>query len=111
MNPFTASPTISLSTPQLILSPCLCFSLYHRTSEQATMAKAAAFFILITLVLSISSTHAASRHPADEPSSAQGFDEEKADLSCDGVGEEECLMRRTLVAHIDYIYTQGKIHG
>ncbi|XP_068316275.1 phytosulfokines-like [Pyrus communis] len=26
--------------------------------------------------------------------------------SCDGVGEDECLMRRTLAAHIDYIYTQ-----
>ncbi|XP_020676365.1 phytosulfokines 5-like [Dendrobium catenatum] len=75
------------------------------------MAKAVAFFIFMTLLLCISSTHAASRHPAaDEPSSAQGFDEEQADLSCDGVGEEECLMRRTLVAHIDYIYTQGKIH-
>ncbi|KAJ4716108.1 Phytosulfokines 3 [Melia azedarach] len=35
---------------------------------------------------------------------------EKADQtveeSCDGVGEEECLMRRTLAAHVDYIYTQ-----
>ncbi|KAH7850960.1 hypothetical protein Vadar_005239 [Vaccinium darrowii] len=26
--------------------------------------------------------------------------------SCEGVGDEECLMRRTLAAHIDYIYTQ-----
>ncbi|KAJ7952723.1 Phytosulfokines 3-like [Quillaja saponaria] len=26
--------------------------------------------------------------------------------SCEGVGEEECLMRRTLAAHLDYIYTQ-----
>ncbi|GMN34270.1 hypothetical protein TIFTF001_004603 [Ficus carica] len=32
---------------------------------------------------------------------------EVADIeSCEGVGEEECLMRRTLVAHTDYIYTQ-----
>ncbi|KAK9941781.1 hypothetical protein M0R45_007475 [Rubus argutus] len=29
-----------------------------------------------------------------------------AEESCEGVGEEECLMRRTLAAHIDYIYTQ-----
>ncbi|KAK3416566.1 hypothetical protein EUGRSUZ_H02324 [Eucalyptus grandis] len=28
------------------------------------------------------------------------------DESCKGVGEEECLLRRTLAAHIDYIYTQ-----
>ncbi|XP_031131837.1 phytosulfokines 3-like [Ipomoea triloba] len=26
--------------------------------------------------------------------------------SCAGEGEEECLMRRTMEAHIDYIYTQ-----
>ncbi|WOH15034.1 hypothetical protein DCAR_0934567 [Daucus carota subsp. sativus] len=28
--------------------------------------------------------------------------------NCSGLGEEECLMRRTLAAHIDYIYTQNK---
>ncbi|KAJ9562399.1 hypothetical protein OSB04_007559 [Centaurea solstitialis] len=29
--------------------------------------------------------------------------------SCEGVGKEECLMRRTLAdAHLDYIYTQDK---
>jgi hypothetical protein len=26
----------------------------------------------------------------------------------DGDDEQECLMRRTLLAHTDYIYTQGK---
>ncbi|KAG2704776.1 hypothetical protein I3843_05G020700 [Carya illinoinensis] len=26
--------------------------------------------------------------------------------TCEGAGEEECLERRTLAAHIDYIYTQ-----
>ncbi|CAN4112078.1 unnamed protein product [Withania somnifera] len=25
---------------------------------------------------------------------------------CEGLGEDECLMRRTLEAHLDYIYTQ-----
>ncbi|KAI3525491.1 hypothetical protein L1887_04327 [Cichorium endivia] len=25
---------------------------------------------------------------------------------CTGPGEEECLMRRTLAAHLDYIYTR-----
>ncbi|KAJ1414564.1 Phytosulfokine [Sesbania bispinosa] len=28
------------------------------------------------------------------------------DQSCEGIREEECLMRRTLAAHTDYIYTQ-----
>ncbi|GMY38776.1 phytosulfokines 5-like [Fagus crenata] len=26
--------------------------------------------------------------------------------NCEGVGKEECLERRTLAAHLDYIYTQ-----
>ncbi|XP_059630272.1 phytosulfokines 3-like [Cornus florida] len=30
----------------------------------------------------------------------------EADEACEGVQKEECLMRRTLVAHTDYIYTQ-----
>ncbi|KAK8467424.1 hypothetical protein PHAVU_007G047000 [Phaseolus vulgaris] len=36
------------------------------------------------------------------------LEEEKLDVeeSCDGISEEDCLMRRTLVAHTDYIYTQ-----
>ncbi|KAH7660949.1 Phytosulfokine protein [Dioscorea alata] len=29
---------------------------------------------------------------------------------CEGVEEEECLERRTLVAHTDYIYTQKEPH-
>ncbi|KAK8601021.1 hypothetical protein V6N13_059239 [Hibiscus sabdariffa] len=29
------------------------------------------------------------------------------DVNCEGVGKEECLMRRTLAAHVDYIYTQN----
>ncbi|KAJ0085603.1 hypothetical protein Patl1_08792 [Pistacia atlantica] len=30
-----------------------------------------------------------------------------AEESCEGVGNEECLRRRTLGAHLDYIYTQN----
>ncbi|KAJ7946184.1 Phytosulfokines 3 [Quillaja saponaria] len=33
-------------------------------------------------------------------------DNVEVDESCEGIGDEECLMRRTLAAHIDYIYTQ-----
>ncbi|KAF8020658.1 hypothetical protein BT93_G1173 [Corymbia citriodora subsp. variegata] len=33
-------------------------------------------------------------------------DNDLLDESCKGIGEEECLVRRTLAAHIDYIYTQ-----
>lgn len=40
--------------------------------------------------------------------------EEKAmevdDSSCEGIGEDGCLMRRTLAAHVDYLYTQKQKH-
>ncbi|KAL6530011.1 hypothetical protein OROMI_028656 [Orobanche minor] len=35
-------------------------------------------------------------------------EEAQVDESCHGVGEDECFMRRSLIAHIDYIYTQEK---
>lgn len=31
---------------------------------------------------------------------------EDGEVSCEGLEEQECLMRRTLAAHVDYIYTQ-----
>lgn len=39
----------------------------------------------------------------------QGVEAEKVEIdeNCEGVGKEECLMRRTLAAHVDYIYTQN----
>ncbi|KAE8687701.1 Phytosulfokine [Hibiscus syriacus] len=49
---------------------------------------------------------------ADTPFKPQHLGEEKDDKvqeledSCEGIVEEECLMRKTLAAHIDYIYTQ-----
>ncbi|KAK8544286.1 hypothetical protein V6N13_034648 [Hibiscus sabdariffa] len=30
----------------------------------------------------------------------------EAEDSCEGTAEDDCLMRRTLAAHLDYIYTQ-----
>ncbi|KAF2295599.1 hypothetical protein GH714_033263 [Hevea brasiliensis] len=76
--------------------------------------KFAILFILLTLLLcSTPLTYAARHEPAfsngslakDQP---QGVDEAEIveEQSCEGAGEEECLMRRTLAAHIDYIYTQ-----
>ncbi|KAK8624848.1 hypothetical protein V6N13_089734 [Hibiscus sabdariffa] len=49
--------------------------------------------------LEYSDTPFKTQHPDD-------IGEENED-SCEGiVEEEECLMRRTLAAHLDYIYTQ-----
>ncbi|ERN18561.1 hypothetical protein AMTRI_Chr12g272540 [Amborella trichopoda] len=41
-------------------------------------------------------------HTTQQP----GLGGEEIDESCENLNEEECLMRRTLVAHTDYIYTQ-----
>ncbi|PWA76720.1 phytosulfokine [Artemisia annua] len=37
-----------------------------------------------------------------------GDETAEIEQGCEGIGEDECLMRRTLAAHIDYIYTQKK---
>ncbi|KAG7034274.1 Phytosulfokine, partial [Cucurbita argyrosperma subsp. argyrosperma] len=55
--------------------------------------------------------HAARPAPVFASLPTQGLDEnltdsENMDEKCSGVSEEECLMRRTLVAHLDYVYTQ-----
>ncbi|THU65950.1 hypothetical protein C4D60_Mb05t09030 [Musa balbisiana] len=76
------------------------------------MSKHAASLLLAFLLLA-SLTQAARPHPADsgndqgEVAGEAGFDQ-TADEECGGIGEDECLMRRTLVARTDYIYTQGK---
>ncbi|KAK6258686.1 Phytosulfokine - like 1 [Theobroma cacao] len=77
------------------------------------MAKLATLFIL-TLLLVSTLSFAARSGPAFPNEStaktqAEGVETENTEAvedSCEGVGEEECLMRRTLAAHIDYIYTQ-----
>ncbi|XP_059631163.1 phytosulfokines-like [Cornus florida] len=65
--------------------------------------------LLIALLLFFALTCAAAR---PEPSlvtpqiGVNGAESIEADEACEGVEKEECLMRRTLVAHTDYIYTQ-----
>ncbi|KAG6509017.1 hypothetical protein ZIOFF_034404 [Zingiber officinale] len=81
------------------------------------MAKhhAATFFFHFLLLSAIFlSCHATRHEPADHPLTTHQKTVEKGSSSSfheefcgKGVDEEECLMRRTLVAHTDYIYTQG----
>ncbi|KAF2283791.1 hypothetical protein P3X46_012620 [Hevea brasiliensis] len=76
--------------------------------------KVATLFILVTLILSSTAplTYSARHEPGFSIGSLakdqqQDVDEaEVVEESCEGAGEEQCLMRRTLAAHIDYIYTQ-----
>ncbi|KAL3844685.1 hypothetical protein ACJIZ3_002088 [Penstemon smallii] len=37
---------------------------------------------------------------------AEGIIVQLVEDSCKGIGEDDCLMRRILTAHLDYIYTQ-----
>ncbi|KAK8606919.1 hypothetical protein V6N13_052671 [Hibiscus sabdariffa] len=73
------------------------------------MAKLATFLLLSLLLVSTVSLAARSgpalpNHSTPIPKTQpQGIADEDG---CDGIGEEECLMRRTLAAHVDYIYTQ-----
>ncbi|CAK9320484.1 unnamed protein product [Citrullus colocynthis] len=53
-----------------------------------------------------SSETAPTKIPTQGLESKQSDTDEMMDDNCNGVGEEECLMRRTLAAHLDYVYTQ-----
>ncbi|KAA8522578.1 hypothetical protein F0562_013061 [Nyssa sinensis] len=76
------------------------------------MAKLTALFMILVLCFSLS--YAARPEPGfsrDTPLNAQhaGVEAQHNEIvyeNCEGVGDEECLMRRTLAAHLDYIYTQ-----
>ncbi|EEF40317.1 phytosulfokines precursor, putative [Ricinus communis] len=69
----------------------------------------ATFFIIAFLFISFTLTKAVRPEPfAKYPNAvAEIRDEDDGQAeTCEGEGKEDCLMRRTLAAHIDYIYTQ-----
>ncbi|XP_018491206.1 phytosulfokines 5-like [Raphanus sativus] len=74
------------------------------------MAKFTTFFFIASLLLCSTLTYASAR-PISTSVDAEEISVEKLEqeeVNCEGVGEEECvLIRRTLVAHTDYIYTQN----
>ncbi|KAL8154055.1 hypothetical protein V2J09_011815 [Rumex salicifolius] len=62
------------------------------------------FFLLASSIISF----AARPEPIQPKNKHKGVEiEDFNDESCDGLDKDECLMRRTLVAHLDYIYTQS----
>ncbi|KAF7054815.1 hypothetical protein CFC21_062432 [Triticum aestivum] len=96
----------------------------------ASFSKQAALFLLAALLLCLLCTRGQAARPTpgsslqksqgagsatshEKSAAGTGMEMEQVDLEamrgCEGgEGAEECLMRRTLVAHTDYIYTQGK---
>ncbi|KHN36980.1 Phytosulfokines 3 [Glycine soja] len=74
------------------------------------MSKVVTFLTLVLLLMSFNLIHASHPNPSlDIVSSLNGdvaaTKEEINEESCEE-GTEECLIRRTLAAHVDYIYTQ-----
>lgn len=77
------------------------------------MTKVGTYFALILLLTYFLSS--AARH---EPTGVRNQKDahvddmvEDDDGNCEGLQKEECLLvRRTLVAHVDYIYSQGHHH-
>uniref|UniRef100_A0A2P2N1P5 Phytosulfokine n=1 Tax=Rhizophora mucronata TaxID=61149 RepID=A0A2P2N1P5_RHIMU len=73
-----------------------------------------AALLMVALFLCSLLADAARPGPAftsDSPAKIEGAEAEQAEAgvaeeSCEGIGGEECLARRTLAAHVDYIYTQ-----
>ncbi|KAF7830525.1 Phytosulfokines 3 [Senna tora] len=76
------------------------------------MAKLFTICIFTLLLLSFGLIHASRPHVAfsslhELNQDGVGTKAELGDENCEGVKEkDECLMRRTLEAHVDYIYTQ-----
>ncbi|XP_048134848.1 phytosulfokines 4-like isoform X2 [Rhodamnia argentea] len=70
--------------------------------------------LLALLAVSFAAVSSAARpDPASSggaASTAQSQPQVGEDCGGGGVGAEECLMRRTLEAHLDYIYTQNHHH-
>ncbi|KAM0057806.1 putative phytosulfokine [Helianthus debilis subsp. tardiflorus] len=70
------------------------------------MSRATTLFLVLSLLLLLSPLLSSARpEPTTTRTPSKGVEVEEG---CEGIGEEECLMRRTLVAHLDYIYTQKK---
>ncbi|MQM04578.1 hypothetical protein Taro_037381 [Colocasia esculenta] len=80
------------------------------------MSKSTSLTLLVLgLVLFVSVTQAARPVPAEtkvtqQPLVAVPEEQTEATTTEEGCGVEECMMRRTLEAHLDYIYTQDKKH-
>ncbi|KAM0828061.1 hypothetical protein ACQ4PT_067790 [Festuca glaucescens] len=97
MAPSPRSPCTSLLLPSLLLFLLLSFS--HAARVAAT-------------VRNLPAEVGAGDEEAASFSTAAAEDERCGGSAGEGEGdEEECLMRRTLVAHTDYIYTQGGKHN
>ncbi|KAJ0025059.1 hypothetical protein Pint_07354 [Pistacia integerrima] len=69
--------------------------------------KVATLFMILLLIVFSTLAYATPLEltfPDDAPTKTQ-LDTNAEHIDCEGVSEEMCLMRRTRIAHTDYIYT------
>ncbi|KAI4357929.1 hypothetical protein L6164_001845 [Bauhinia variegata] len=83
------------------------------------MAKWFTFFIFSLILLSSAearsllnntSPHSDSQGSISPSHEQSLINDDDGEDGCKGLGKEECLARKTMLAHTDYIYTQD-IHG
>ncbi|XP_059293482.1 phytosulfokines 3 [Lycium ferocissimum] len=81
------------------------------------MSKASTSFFFIILVLCFTLSYASRPEPAFHGATLNKIDQHQdvveskqvaTEESCKGGQDEECLERRNLAAHLDYIYTQNQ---
>ncbi|KAH6824428.1 hypothetical protein C2S53_002838 [Perilla frutescens var. hirtella] len=72
------------------------------------MSKATTFFLLLLLISLCSATRPGPTVVHDSVAATNEVVAEggRVEDNCNGISDDECLMRRTLNAHLDYIYTQ-----
>ncbi|KAD7117771.1 hypothetical protein R6Q59_005697 [Mikania micrantha] len=70
------------------------------------MQRATALFLLLLLLLSPAIFSARPEPATTTTITTPSKDVDQVKEGCEATAEEECLMRRTLVAHLDYIYTR-----
>ncbi|KAJ0961088.1 hypothetical protein J5N97_000989 [Dioscorea zingiberensis] len=71
------------------------------------MSKNSTAIVFMSLLLFFSFSQAIRHDPSFQSKDVENLSNSQG---CEGLGEDECLERRTLVAHTDYIYTQNKPH-
>ncbi|KAI7727357.1 hypothetical protein M8C21_003503 [Ambrosia artemisiifolia] len=78
----------------------------------ANMSRPITLLLILALLLCLNPSYDARPAPTaiTKHQNKDGVETAKIEIEegCEGINEDECLMRRTLVAHIDYIYTQKK---
>ncbi|KAI7741029.1 hypothetical protein M8C21_029725 [Ambrosia artemisiifolia] len=72
------------------------------------MSRATTLFLMLSLLLLLSPVLSSARPEPTTTTTRTPSKGVEVEEGCEGIGEDECLMRRTLVAHLDYIYTQKK---